>query len=151
MSFGSDTGSFPTFPYTPGFSFVQRHAYRTSVVGFDDRSEQRFLEAEERELLLTYVFDYVNSATAAGINSWFAGAAGPYWRFLVANHNEVSPAGVPAYYIARFADNNLEQRLIAGGLHQIEPITFAAARTEAGIGWGGEGEWGWDEGGWGGR
>jgi hypothetical protein len=133
--------------------------YRTAVVGFDDRSEQRFLDAAERELLLTYVFDYVSSATAAGISSWFAGAGGPYWRFLVADHNEINAAGVPTHYIARFADNDLEHRLIAGGLHQVGPVTFAAARTEAGIGWGGEGEWGWGgegewgwgEGGWGGR
>lgn len=150
MSFG-DTGSFATFPFTPGFSFTQHMTYLTDIAEFDDRSEQRFLKATERELLLTYVFDSVGSATAAGISSWFAGAGGPYWRFLVADHCDVDASGVPAYYIARFVDNEIEHHLDLGGLgHHIGPITFAISRTEEDIGWGGEGVWGWGEEGWGG-
>lgn len=143
-------GSFTIFPFTPGYSFTQGITYTTEIAEFDDRTEQRFLLADEREMLLTYVFDSVGSATAAGITSWFQGAGGPFLRFFVADHNNVSAAGVPTYYVARFADNELEHHLTAGLQHHIGPITFTIARSDEDIGWGGEGVWGWGEGGWGG-
>lgn len=107
-----------TFPFTPGFSFLSERRYKVETVTFDDRSEQRFLQAAREGRTLVYDFRNVGSATAAAICSWFLGYGGPNSAFIALDHTDAST------HIVRFAANAISQMVGPGVVRGLDRIEF---------------------------
>lgn len=107
-----------TFPFTPGFSFLSERRYKVETITFDDRSEQRFLQATREGRKLVYDFGAIGSATTAAICSWFVGYGGPNSAFIAVDHTDGSS------HIVRFAANEFSQVLGPGIVHGAARVEF---------------------------
>jgi hypothetical protein len=107
-----------TFPFTPGFSFFSERRYKVETITFDDRSEQRFLEASAEGRRLVYDFGGIGSATAAAVCSWFLASGGPETPFVAMDHTDAST------HVVRFATNEMARFLGPANVHGLDRIEF---------------------------
>ena len=107
-----------TFPFTPGYSFFSERRYKVETITFDDRSEQRFLQAGAEGRKLVYDFGGVGSLQTAAITSWFWGLGGPYTAFVAVDHTDGSSHAV------RFATNEIRRFHGPGLVQGLERIEF---------------------------